>query len=60
MNTEIEMYRKQSGCLFKFSEAHRAYVQVYRNDRIRTLAGLIAAYEREECEENEENEEYED
>jgi hypothetical protein len=56
MNTE--MYRKQSGCLFKFSEKHRAYVQVYRNDRIRTLAGLIAEYEAEY--EDEYEEEYED
>jgi hypothetical protein len=56
MNTEIEMYRKQNGCLFKFSEAHHAYLQVYRNDLIRTLSGLIAAYEREEYEENEEYE----
>ena len=54
MNTE--MYRRQNGCLFKFSEAHHAYLQVYRNDLIRTLSGLIAAYEREEYEENEEYE----
>lgn len=38
-------YRRDGGCLLKYSPEHRGYVVVFRDDRLRTKAALIRAYE---------------
>lgn len=39
-----ERFRKEGSKLFEYSPEHRAYVFVYRNDRLKSLKALINAY----------------